>query len=211
VLFAAFGAGTNRCGGFDHGRQPVRGVRVPTAFERFRAGERTAFDEVMREYAGSAYAVAVKVLGDPGLAEEAVQEAFVRIWERAGAFDGTRGNERTWILSIVRNQAIDMLRKRQRQRERSIDDEPAVYGMRAPDDVWASVATTLTSEAVMEALARLPSEQRETVMLAYYGGLRPVEIARRTGTPEGTVRSRLRLGLLRLRGILGGQPEVVEA
>jgi RNA polymerase sigma-70 factor (ECF subfamily) len=184
---------------------------VPTAFERFRAGERTAFDDVVHEYAGSAYAVAVKVLGDPGLAEETVQEAFVRIWERAGAYDGTRGNERTWILSVVRNQAIDVLRKRQRQRERSMEDEPVVYAMRAPDDVWESVASTLTSETVMDALATLPAEQRETVMLAYYGGLRPVEIARRTGTPEGTVRSRLRLGLLRLRGILGGQPEVVEA
>jgi RNA polymerase sigma-70 factor (ECF subfamily) len=188
-----------------HFRSPGEGRRahlVLTALQRFCSGADDAFDELVDTYASSAYAVAYRVLEDQQLAEEAVQEAFVRVWERARAFDSTRGTERTWVLSVVRNQAIDVLRKRQRQRERSIDDEPVVYELKAGDDVWREVLQRLTGEQVRTAVDALPSDQRATVRLAYFDGLRPVEIARQTGVPEGTVRSRLRLGLQRLRHLL---------
>lgn len=174
-----------------------------SAFLRFRAGDSSAFDTLVAEYTGAAYATAVQVLGDAARAEEAVQDAFVRIWQRASQFDPARGNERSWILAIVRNQAIDTFRKRFRTMERSIDDTPAVYALRDPSDTWQTVLDGLTATRVREALETLPRDQQEVVVKAYYEGVRPVEIARQLSIPEGTVRSRLRLGLSRLRESLG--------
>ncbi|MEO8540011.1 MAG: RNA polymerase sigma factor [bacterium] len=175
----------------------------PSPFLRFRSGDASAFDSFVAEYTGPAYATAVRVLGDPARAEEAVQDAFVRIWQRASQFDPVRGHERSWILAIVRNQAIDTFRKRLRTMERSIDDTPAVYALRDPSDTWQTVLDGLTATRVREALDSLPREQQEVVVKAYYEGVRPVEIARQLNIPEGTVRSRLRLGLGRLRESLG--------
>jgi RNA polymerase sigma-70 factor, ECF subfamily len=183
---------------------------MTTAFQRFREGDTEAFDQVVTEYSGPGYAVAVQVLRNPSLAEEAVQEAMLRLWKQGRQFDPARGNERSWILSICRNQAIDLLRKRNRHPERSIEDLPSVYALQDPEDVWQSVMASMTGEVVREALETLPPEQRDTVVQAYYGGLRPVEIARRLQLPEGTVRSRLRLGLARLREALAPVKEGME-
>ncbi len=120
-----------------------------TAFSRFRAGDQAAFDELVAEYTGPAYATAIRVLREPTKAEEAVQEAFVRIWQRARQFDPERGIERSWILSVVRNSSIDALRRDNRARERSIDEGPAVYELRDPDDVWQQVLSRLTRERVV--------------------------------------------------------------
>lgn len=173
-----------------------------TAFERLRGDDGSAIDPVMAEYGRLAFATAFHVLRDSSLAEEAVQDAFVRVWQRARQFDPERGNERTWILSIVRNSAIDTARKRSRMLERSIDDVPAVYGLRHPDDTWQSVLAGMTEARVRQALDELPAEQREVIVKAYYEGVRPVDIARQLRVPEGTIRSRLRLGLAKLREIL---------
>ncbi len=177
-------------------------MTAPTAFLRFRAGEEAAFDAVVVEYAGPAYATAIQVLREQARAEEAVQDAFLRIWKRAGQFDPERGNERSWILAVVRNTAIDSLRKRARAMERSIEDTPAVYALRDPEDTWEQVLNGLTGSRVRQALEELPRDQRDVIVKAYYGGVRPVDVARELGIPEGTVRSRLRLGLGRLRELL---------
>lgn len=181
-----------------------------TPFLQFREGHTIAFDAVVAEYTGSAYAVAVQVLRDPALAEEAVQDAFLRIWQRAHLFDPARGAERSWILSIVRNQSIDALRKRARTRERSIDDTPSVYELRDPDDTWQAVLAGLTGDQVKQALARLPEEQQQVVIGTYYQGKRPADVARELGLPEGTVRSRLRLALGKLRDSLAPIREALE-
>jgi RNA polymerase sigma-70 factor (ECF subfamily) len=170
-----------------------------TAFLRFRAGEEAAFDQVVTEYTGPAYATAVQILRDPALAEEAVQDAFVRLWQRAKQFEPGKGAERSWILAIVRNQAIDALRKRARTMERSIEDVPTVYALRDPDDVWQSVLAELTGEKVLQAIRELPAEQQEVVVRAYYEGKKLVDVARELNIPEGTARSRLRLALTKLR------------
>lgn len=174
----------------------------PSAFARYRAGEATAFDQVVTDYASPAYATAVKVLADPSLAEEAVQEAFVRIWKSAHKFESARGNERTWILSVVRNQSIDMLRKRNRHPESDIDAVPGLALIRDPEDPWKAVAEKLQSAQVKHALDQLPAEQRGVIQLAFFAGMRSVDIARSLNLPEGTVRSRMRLGLGKLREML---------
>lgn len=181
-----------------------------TAFLRFRDGDTGAFDAVVAEYTGPAYATAVQVLRDAALAEEAVQDAFLRVWQRAHLFDPAKGAERSWILSIVRNQAIDALRKRARARERSIEDTPAVYALRDPSDTWQAVLAGLTGDRVRQALGELPTEQQDVVVRTYYQGKRPVDVARELGLPEGTVRSRLRLGLQKLRDSLTPVREALE-
>ncbi len=181
-----------------------------SAFLRFREGEASAFDAVVAEYTGPAYATAVQVLRDSALAEEAVQDAFLRVWQRAHLFDPSKGTERSWILSVVRNQAIDALRKRARARERSIDDTPAVYALRDPDDTWQAVLGGLAGGEVRRAIEELPREQQDVVVRTYYQGKRPVDVARELGLPEGTVRSRLRLGLQKLRDSLTPMREALE-
>ncbi len=175
---------------------------MSTAFLRFRAGEEAAFDQVVSEYTGPAYAAAVQILRDPALAEEAVQDAFVRLWQRAKQFEPGKGAERSWIMAIVRNQAIDSLRKRARTMERSIDEAPHVYALRDPDDVWQSVLEGLTGEQVLRAIRELPAEQQEVIVRAYYEGKKLVDVARELEIPEGTARSRLRLALGKLRDSL---------
>lgn len=175
---------------------------MTTAFLRYRGGEQAAFDEVVSEYTGPAYAAAVQILRDPALAEEAVQDAFVRLWQRAKQFEPGKGAERGWIMAIVRNQAIDVLRKRARTFERSIDEAPSVYALRDPDDVWQSVLEGLTGEQVLRAIRELPAEQQEVVVRAYYEGKKLVDVARELEIPEGTARSRLRLALAKLRDTL---------
>lgn len=173
-----------------------------TAFERFRLGDSAAFDDLVREYTGPAFATAIQVLKDAARAEEAVQDAFLRLWQRARQFDPERGVERSWILAIVRNSAIDAFRKQAKAMERSIEDAPAVYALRDPADTWQQVLEGLTGDRVRLALEELPPDQQQVVVQAYYEGIRPVEIARRLGIPEGTVRSRLRLALAKLRETL---------
>lgn len=206
-----FVACTKAVKAFDHrAAEKMLSTQPMTPFLRFRAGETTAFDAVVAEYTGPAYATAVQVLRDTALAEEAVQDAFLRVWQRAHLFDPQKGAERSWILSIVRNQAIDALRKRARARERSIEDTPAVYALRDPSDTWQAVLAGLTGDRVRQALEELPAEQQDVVVRTYYQGKRAVDVARELGLPEGTVRSRLRLGLQKLRDSLTPVREALE-
>lgn len=178
---------------------------------RFAAGERAAFDDLVRDYASPAYGVALKVLHDPALAEEAVQESFLRIWRNASRFEGARGSERTWILSVVRNQSIDMLRRRARHPETPLDAAPAALALRDPQEPWSALAANLRAAELRQGLAQLPAEQRGVIELAFFGDMRSVDIARRLRLPEGTVRSRMRLGLAKLRGLLAEGPPPVAA
>lgn len=196
---------------FDHrAGEKLLSTQPLTPFLRFRAGQAGAFDAVVAEYMGPAFATAVQVLQDSALAEEAVQDAFLRVWQRAHLFDPAKGAERSWILSVVRNQAIDALRKRARAKERSIEDSPAVYALRDPSDTWQTVLAELTGDRVRQALEELPAEQQDVVVRTYYQGKRPVDVARELGVPEGTIRSRLRLGLQKLRDSLAPVREALE-
>ena len=154
-------------------------------------------------YGGLAYSLAVRMLADSGAAEDAVQEAFLSVWRQAARYDLARGAARSWLLSIVRNRAVDRIRRTRARgggRERGLDD----LGVDEPwlPDVWAEVSVSLDREAITAALAGLPDAQRQVIDLAYYGGLTHVEIAQRLEVPLGTVKGRIRIGLKKLRDAL---------
>jgi RNA polymerase sigma-70 factor, ECF subfamily len=158
-------------------------------------------------YGAIAYSVAVRVLGDPGLAEDIVQESFLKLWNNAASFDASRGSLRSWLLISVRNRAIDQLRGRGGHERREIDlaglDTIPAAGEGA--DPWREVSVSMERDAVGEALSRLPAEQRQAVELAFYGGYTQREIAEISKVPISTVKGRMRLALEKLHSYLEGK------
>ena len=157
-----------------------------------------------------AYGLAYRILGDAGAAEEAVQDAYLRVWRRASTFDASRGGARSWLLTIVHHCAIDLVRRR-------AGAPPVVAGLdemadrRSVPDAWSEVSGRIESERVRTAVETLPSEQRRAIEMAFFDGLTHREIAERDGLPLGTVKGRMRLGLKRLSGLLAEPPPGVTA
>jgi RNA polymerase sigma-70 factor (ECF subfamily) len=167
--------------------------------------ETAALAQLYDRYGSLAYAVALRVLGDPGRAEDVVQDAFLKLWNSAGRFDPERGSLRTWLTTVVRNRAIDYLRGRggHERQEREIPAQLEATG--SGSDPWREVAASLERDAVREALERLPSEQRQAVELAYFGGYTNREIAEMIRVPLSTVKGRMRLALEKLHSYLQGR------
>lgn len=149
-----------------------------------------------------AYSLALRVVGNPGDAEDVVQEAFLNLWRAAGTYRAERSSPRSWLLSIVHNRSIDKLRGRQSRVQPVALEE----GMDIPDsvDVWRQVAQNLTGQDVKRALQQLPAEQREAIELAYFQGYTHTQIAQLTEVPLGTVKGRMRIGLHKLKSLLEG-------
>jgi RNA polymerase sigma-70 factor (ECF subfamily) len=175
---------------------------------RARAGEDRAFDELYRRVRPAALALAAQVCGR-ALAEDAVQSAFLSAWTALGRFQPARGSARSWLLSIVRNRAIDVLRE-QRRRGPSAELE---FEPEDPERTEALVARNEMSREVRRALGKLPPDQREVLELAYYSELSQAEIASTLRVPLGTVKGRARLGLRKLPGELAAYsgPEALTA
>ena len=171
------------------------------ALERIARGELGALDDLYERYKTMAYSIAYRITNDATLAEDVVQEAFLGAWRNAARYIEGRGSVKTWLLSIVHHRAIDAVRRRRATVDLPERDDVPPLALRLPD-VWGEVSSHLTAEEVRGALAALTDVQREAIELAYFGGLTQVEIAERTGTPLGTVKSRMRLGLLAMRKVL---------
>ncbi len=165
--------------------------------------EEAALGALYDRYAALVYTVALRITGDRQTAEEVMQDVFQSVWQSAGGFQQTLGAVSGWVVGITRHRAIDATRtKRERARNREvtgIDQTTLPFSSPAAD---AGVEQYALSEAVRTALADLPQNQRQAIELAYYGGLTRVEIAERLGEPLGTVKTRLRLGLAKLRDLL---------
>ena len=157
-------------------------------------------------YGPLAHTVALRILSDRGAAEDVVQESFLSVWRRGSTYEPGRGSLRSWICTIVRNRAIDRLRG---DRHRGRLDSPLDHETIEPvvGDPWAAVEVQLSGQAVRRALADLPSEQRQTIELAYYGGYSQSEIAAAMEVPLGTVKGRVRIALDKLRTALAGLEE----
>ena len=159
-------------------------------------------------FASLAYTLALRILRDPGAAEDVVQEAFLSIWRRASTYRSDRGSLRTWVCSIVHHRALDSLRGRSGRARQDVALEHAPVAVTSVSDTWDRVAAELARDEVSRALADLSVEQRETIELAYYGGYSQTEISDLMKVPLGTVKGRTRLALRRLRGTL--QPQTAE-
>jgi RNA polymerase sigma-70 factor (ECF subfamily) len=151
------------------------------------------------------------MLGDRELAEDAVQEVFWRVWKRAGSCDRSRAFA-PWLFGIAHNYGIDELRRRRVRPQPVYEDDEQPILSDIPDEVDVAALATLADQRriVRAALDQLPDEQRQALMLAYYGGLTQQEIAARLGNPLGTVKTRMRLGLQKLRALLQGETLVEE-
>jgi RNA polymerase sigma factor (sigma-70 family) len=159
----------------------------------------TALAELYDRFGRVAYGVALRVLRDEKLAEDAVQEAFLAAWRSADRFMPERGKASTWILTLVHRRAVDLVRREDRRRAETLTDdrEPNPVDS-AEDDAWLR----FERERVQAALRQLPDQQREALELAYYGGFTQSELAERLGQPVGTIKSRMFTGLARLRELL---------
>jgi RNA polymerase sigma-70 factor (ECF subfamily) len=184
-------------------------LRVATAvddadravLERVGAGELDALEELYDRYKTMAYSIAYRITNDATLAEDVVQDAFMGAWRNAARYIEGRGSVKTWLMSIVHHRAIDAIRRRRPTTELPEQDEVPPAAFRSAD-VWAEVAANLDADVVRDALAGLSGVQREAIELAYFSGMTQQQIADRTATPLGTVKSRMRLGLLAMRRVL---------
>jgi RNA polymerase sigma-70 factor (ECF subfamily) len=149
--------------------------------------------------------VAIRILGDPARSEDAVQDAFMNVWNRSASFDAERGSLRAWLLTSVRNRCIDYLRGRGAHERREVDLHPELVSAVSSSDPWREVALSLERTAVRDAVGSLPVEQRQVVELAYFGGYSQSEIADMTRVPLGTVKGRMRLALEKLGSYLRGR------
>ena len=158
-----------------------------------RSGDQSAMAELYDQYSGIVYAVALRVLSDTGAAEDVLQEVFMRLWRNPGVFDASRGNLAPWLAVIARNRAIDMLR----QRRPESDVEEVVISVEP--DLAGEAERAIAMSKVRGVLSGMAASQRQALEMAYFEGLSHSEIAAKTGEALGTIKTRIRTGLLALR------------
>jgi len=171
----------------------------------FSFGNDEAGRVFIRRFQSQVYGVALAILRDPALAEDVAQEAFVRAWKHGSTFDARRGTVAAWLLRITRNLAIDSLRLRRAD----VMDPEVLSALVPPSDVSVEDAavTGATAATVRRALQSLPEEQRRALLLAAFYGRTAEEISRSEAIPVGTAKTRVRLGLRRIRGLLSTPAE----
>jgi RNA polymerase sigma-70 factor, ECF subfamily len=176
----------------DEELMPLIGEKDPEAFEVF-------YDR----HGGVAYSLAYRIVGEKAAAEDVTQEAFISIWKSGARFDRARGSVRSWMLSIVRNRAIDALRSRAGKAPKLSFDDDAILEQRPAEELTDREAMRReTASELRGAIGELPGEQSKVIELAYFGGFSQSEISRMLGVPLGTVKGRMRLGLEKIRGEL---------
>jgi RNA polymerase sigma-70 factor, ECF subfamily len=195
----------------------LRGRSAPSTDDADRAvlalvtaGQLDALQELYDRYRVIAYSIALRITADASLAEDVVQDAFLGVWRNAARYAEGRGSVKTWLLSIVHHRAVDAVRRRRPTSELPEREDVPPPALTIPD-IWPEVAGSLDRAEIAAAMASLSDAQREAIELAYWAGLTQQEIADRTGAPLGTVKSRVRLGLLALRKALVGDDELGDA
>jgi RNA polymerase sigma-70 factor, ECF subfamily len=185
-------------------RNPVAHTAPPADLATLLAlvarGDQAAFEAVYDRTAGPVFGTVRGVVRDPSLSEEVTQEVFVEVWRAASRYDAGKGSPMAWVATIAHRRAVDRVRSEQRSADR---DRRAAASLIAYDDVAETVEDNLDRERVRRCLGALTDLQREAVTLAYYGGYTYREVARLLGVPAGTVNTRMRDGLIRLRDCLG--------
>ena len=187
-------------------RRPEDAAGDADVLRRIRAGDPSAIDDLYERFRRPAFALARRILADDVLAEDVLQEVFLSVWRDPSAYERGRGSVASWLLAVVHHKAVDAVRREESQRRRQALaeedlalDEP-IAARDVEDDAW----TRVVSERVRTALGGLLGAQREALTLAYYGGYTQREVAALTGTPLGTVKTRMLSGMRRLKQELGG-------
>ncbi len=168
-------------------------------------GDQDALAALYERYSRAVYSFSLRIVGDAQVAEEILQEVFVRAWQQGGSFQSSRGTLITWLLSITHNLSIDEVRRRKRRPQKAESEQPESILATLPDDgleveeeVWLSSLRI----SIQDALQQLPAAQREAIELAYFQGLTQREIADTLGEPLGTIKTRMRLAVQKLRELL---------
>src|ERR1700728_3209030 len=180
---------------------PAQQVPDSALVERIMAADEGALAALYDRYAGMLYAMLVRILKDTSAAEEVLQDLFLQLWRGAARFDASRGSLAGWLLVIGRNRALSRLRGRDR---REIQDDPegfSIESVPSPGNLENEAARAQLMERLRGAMAALPAEQRVAVELAYFKGMTQTEIAERTGSPLGTVKSRVRAAMQTLKQV----------
>ncbi|HLA92951.1 MAG TPA: sigma-70 family RNA polymerase sigma factor [Actinomycetota bacterium] len=174
--------------------------------EAIARGEEEAFRGLFGRYAPTALALARRVVRQPFLAEEIVQEAFLAVWRNPAGFDRQRGSVKAWLMGMVHHRAVDAVRREESQRRRAEESQRSdpVVVLDHADQVAEAVGAPQEREAVRNALGGLPEQQRQVIELMYFDGLSQSKIAERLDLPLGTVKSRTLLGMRRLRSAMAG-------
>jgi RNA polymerase sigma factor (sigma-70 family) len=163
------------------------------------AGEIGGLETLYDRYHTMAYALALRITTETGLAEDVVQDSFLGVWRNAGRYAEDKGSVRGWLLAIVRHRAIDAMRRQRAGVALGEEPDEVLPAALTLPDIWPEVAGRLDAQQVRRALTVLPPAQREVIEMAYFDGLTQREIADKTHAPLGTVKSRMRLGLVALR------------
>ncbi|RKT33444.1 RNA polymerase ECF family sigma subunit [Microbacterium sp. AG1240] len=175
---------------------------VGELLQRVAAGDNTAFARLYDMMSSRVFGLVLRVLVDRSQSEEVLQEVFLEIWQSASKFAPNRGQGRSWVLTMAHRRAVDRVRSSQASADRDV--RVGFRDLEAPrDDVAESVEMRIEGRRVAEAVAALPEAQREAITLAYYGGYSQSEIATLLGSPLGTIKTRMRDGLSRLRTLMG--------
>jgi RNA polymerase sigma factor (sigma-70 family) len=162
---------------------------------RLVGGDQHALTDAYDQYSSFVFGLARRVTGDPRAAEDVTQEVFIALWERPESFDADRGSLRTWLATLAHRRSVDLVRREEARRRRS--EREAARATSVPN-VEESALALVAAERVRAAVEALPPEQRRAIDLAYFGGKTYREVAQVLGIPEGTAKSRLRLGLRRI-------------
>jgi RNA polymerase sigma-70 factor (ECF subfamily) len=162
-----------------------------------------AFEVIFDRHADAAFSLAYRMCGRRAMAEDVVQEAFLSLWRSGARYDRARGSVRSWVLSVVHNRAIDAFRRESVRTSRDVQDETAAERVPADQLTDVEVARRDDARQVRDALGDLPADQRQVIELAFFGGFTHSQIAEMLKLPAGTVKGRMRLGLMKMRGALG--------
>jgi RNA polymerase sigma-70 factor (ECF subfamily) len=176
----------------------IRNLADEEVMQLVQRGRPNAFELLYDRHGGAAFSLAYRMVGSRAAAEDVTQEAFLSIWRSRLRYEPARGSVRTWVLGIVHNRAIDALRRNVVQERRRADFEGVEEQREAPERTEVEAARRQEATSVRSAIGELPDEQSRVIELAYFGGFSHTEIAEMLGTPVGTVKGRMRLGLEKL-------------
>ncbi len=177
--------------------------------QRVASGDSSALEKLYDRYGQAVYSLALRIVRDPQVAEELTQEVFVRLWRYAGTYEPARGRVSGWLLGITHNLALNEVRRWQSRPQKAdlvTDDDERAYELVDENADSAEAAwLNIRREAIVQALGQLPTPQRQAIELAFFGGLTHLEIANLLGDPLGTIKSRIRIGMQRLKQLLLAQ------